>query len=73
MEPLTYLVGSGWLIAGYSYFLVNKTEYHEKGLRDLIEAKQFRRIVKKQKIDLGRIDMLKKSKSDLQLHINRLS
>ena len=73
MEPITYLVGSAWLIAGYTYFLVNKQEYQNVGLRELIDAKQYRRIVKKQGIDLTRVEVLRKNISEIQDQINRLS
>ena len=73
MEPITYLVGSAWLVVGYTYFMINKQEYAEKGLRELIDAKQFRRIVKKQGIDLRRVELLKKNISEIQDQINRLS
>ena len=73
MEPITYLTGQGWLILGYVYFFANKQEYQDKGLRELIDAKQYRRILKKLDVDVERVEFLRKRVKEIEDQIEKLT
>jgi hypothetical protein len=60
MEPVSYMVGLSWSVAGYSYFLYNKSDFSERGLRDVIHTDIRETMIERQLIDLNRVRILEK-------------
>jgi hypothetical protein len=72
MEPITFFFQAGWIVAGYSYFLVNKADYSDQGLRETLDKNYVDRKFRKHGVDLAHIDLLKKQISEIQDQINRI-
>lgn len=60
------------MILGYVFFFANKQEYQDKGLRELIDAKKYRRIIARLGVDEERVEFLRKRVKELEQQIEKL-
>lgn len=61
MEPFTYMVGMSWSLLGFIFFMRHKEEFQVKSYRDMLIEAKYNKLVKKHKIDLSKIELLKKN------------
>jgi hypothetical protein len=60
MEPVSYMVGLSWSVAGYSFFLYNKTDFSERGLRDVIRNDIREIMIDRERLNVQRAQILHK-------------
>ena len=61
MEPFSYMVGSTWAVLGFSFFMMQRTEFEPASFREIIYKRKYDKLIKKNKISLERIDSIQKS------------
>jgi hypothetical protein len=72
MEPVTYMVGISWTLAGYSYFLWKKNEFGVGGLRNVLMNDAKQKLLKEDKLNLERLDMVKMRIREITMQIDIL-
>ena len=61
MEPFTYMVGMSWSLLGFIFFMRHKEEFQVKSYREMLIEAKYNKLVKKHKIDLSKIELLRKN------------
>ena len=61
MEPFTYMVGMSWSLLGFVFFMRHKEEFQVKSYRDMLIQAKYNKLIRKNKVDQSKLDLLKKN------------
>ena len=61
MEPFSYMVGSTWALLGFGWFLRQRQEFYPASFREMIYNGKLAKLLRKEKFQAERIELLKKN------------
>jgi len=61
MEPVSYLIGSGWAILGYLFFMRNREEFIMDNFREMMIQKKKKELMEKEGLDLQRMHLVERN------------
>jgi hypothetical protein len=61
MEPVSYMVGITWATLGFSFFVVNKSDFEITSFREMLQNSRYAKLLRKYDVDQTRIEVLSKN------------